>query len=171
LPEVINIIIGLAIALVAAGLAFGAVVFAVRSPDQSFGEIARIVPDSVRLAAALYRDRTLPSSVRWRLRIALIYNIQPINLIPDAIPVIGFADNVVVLAWALRGAVRIAGPEVVGSHWNGSPTALVVLYRALRLSGPETGHDSFQPLRATRRIAIPVTSPIAVALDDDRRSA
>jgi hypothetical protein len=69
----------LAIALVAAGLAFGAVVFAVRSPGQSFGEIARILPDSLRLAAALYGDRTLPSSVRWRLRIALIYNIQPIN--------------------------------------------------------------------------------------------
>jgi hypothetical protein len=41
---VINIIIGLAIALVAAGPAFGAVVFAVRSPGQSFGEIARILP-------------------------------------------------------------------------------------------------------------------------------
>jgi hypothetical protein len=59
----------------------------------------------------------------------------------------------------------------VRSHWNGSPTALVVLYRALRLSGPETGYDSFQPLPATRSIAIPVTSPIAIALDDERRSA
>jgi hypothetical protein len=54
---VINIIIGLAIALVAAGLAFEAVVFAVRLPRQSFGEIASILPDPVRLAAALYGDR------------------------------------------------------------------------------------------------------------------
>jgi hypothetical protein len=84
--------------------------------------------------------------------------------------VIAFAE-VVVFAWALRGAVRIAGLKVVGSHWDGSPTALVVLYRALRLSGLETGHDSFQPLPATPSVAIPVSSPIAVALDGDRRSA
>jgi uncharacterized membrane protein YkvA (DUF1232 family) len=113
---------------------FAALVFAARSPDQSLGEIVRVFPDSIRLAAALYRDRSLPSSVRWRLRVAVIYNIQPINLIPDVIPVIGFADNLAVLAWALRGAVRIAGLESVESHWNGSPASLAVLYRALRLS-------------------------------------
>jgi uncharacterized membrane protein YkvA (DUF1232 family) len=93
----------------------------------------RIFPDSVRLAVALYRDRTLPSSLRWRLRIALIYNLQPINLIPDVIPVIGFADNLAVLVWALRSTVRVAGLEAVGRHWRGTPASLDILYRALRV--------------------------------------
>jgi hypothetical protein len=54
---VINIIIGFAIGLVAVGLAFGVSVFAVRLPGQFFGEIARILPGSVRLAAALCGDK------------------------------------------------------------------------------------------------------------------
>jgi uncharacterized membrane protein YkvA (DUF1232 family) len=127
-------LIGAGIALVALWIALAALVFALRSPGQSVGDLVRVFPASLRLAGGLYRDSTLPGSVRWRLRIALIYNIQPVNLIPDVIPVIGFADNVAVLGWALRGAVRIAGPDVVAHHWKGSPESLDVLYRALRLS-------------------------------------
>jgi uncharacterized membrane protein YkvA (DUF1232 family) len=106
-----------------------------RSPGQSVADLARVFPAALRLAIALYRDRTLPRSLRWRMRIALIYNLVPINIIPDFIPVIGLVDNVVVLAWALRSTVRIAGPEVVSAHWKGSQAALHALYRALRLPG------------------------------------
>jgi uncharacterized membrane protein YkvA (DUF1232 family) len=123
--------------LVALWVVLAAVVFAVRKPGQSVGDLLRVFPGSLRLAVALYRDSTLPRSVRWRLGIAVIYNIQPVNLIPDVVPVIGFADNIAVLAWALRSAVRIAGRDSVGQHWTGSPESLAVLYRILRLTGPK----------------------------------
>jgi len=126
-------LIGIGIALAAVWVAVGAVVFALRLPGQSVGEVMRVLPDSLRLAAALYRDRSLPSSLRWRLRVAVIYSVQPVNLIPDVIPVIGFADNVAVLAWSLRGALRVAGQDAVVFHWKGSPESLATLYRALRL--------------------------------------
>ena len=132
-----SIFIGLSVGLAVLWLGLGALVFALRSPGQSLRELLRVFPDSLRLAAGLYRDRSLPNAVRWRLRIALIYNIQPINLIPDAIPVIGFADNVAVLAWALRGSLGIAGPEAVGRHWKGSPESLAALYRVLRIARSE----------------------------------
>jgi len=98
------------------------------------------VPQSVRLVAALYRDPNVPRSFRWRLRVAFLYNIQPINLIPDFIPVIGFADNVIVLVWALRSSVRVAGPEVIERNWLGSADGLSVVYRAvgLRREGPSS---------------------------------
>jgi len=126
-------LVGLAVALAAAWIVLAVVVLALRTPGQSTGAMLRVFPDAFRLTFALYRDRELPSSVRWRLRIAVLYNIQPINLIPDFIPVIGFADNVVVLAWALRSTVRIAGAPAVDSHWRGTPASLAALYRALRL--------------------------------------
>jgi len=128
-----SILIGLAIALVVSLLAILALAFAVRSPGQSAAEVLRLLPESLRLTAALYRDRTLPSSVRWRLRIAVVYNIQPINLIPDVVPVLGFADNVAVLAWALRATLRISGHDAVARHWTGTPESLATLYRALRV--------------------------------------
>jgi len=63
----------------------------------------------------------------------MLYNLQPINLIPDFIPVLGLADNAIVLIWALRSTIRIAGRTAV-EHWPGSPGGLAVLYRAIRLS-------------------------------------
>ena len=59
---------------------------------------------------------------------------QPINLIPDFVPVIGFADNVVVTAWALRSTIRGVGREVVAQHWSGSQAGLAMV---LRLAGAE----------------------------------
>jgi uncharacterized membrane protein YkvA (DUF1232 family) len=134
-----QIVIGFGTALAVGWVTLGVLLLAVRSPGQSVADMARVFPAALRLATALYRDRALPNSVRWRLGIALIYNIQPINLIPDFIPVIGFADNVVVLAWALRSTVRIAGPAAVARHWKGSPASLAALYRVLRLPGAPTG--------------------------------
>ena len=55
----------------------------------------------VALAFLLLAVRpSLPRSIRWRLRIAVIYNLQPINVIPDFIPVTRRADNAIVLIWA-----------------------------------------------------------------------
>jgi uncharacterized membrane protein YkvA (DUF1232 family) len=138
-----QILVGLGIALVISWVSVAGLVAVLRSPGESVGDMVRVFPDALRLAANLYRDPTMPGSVRWRLRVALLYNIQPFNLIPDFIPVIGFADNVVVLAWALRSTVRIAGPDAVGLHWTGSPTSLATLYRVLRLSEPPAESSTF----------------------------
>jgi uncharacterized membrane protein YkvA (DUF1232 family) len=136
---------------------------AFRTRGQSVADMARVFPNCLRLAAVLYRDPTMPGAVRWRLRIALIYNIQPINLIPDFIPVIGFADNVVVLAWALRGTVRIAGPDAIGRHWRGGPSGLAALYRVLRLPRAEQAVElaGGSPEQAEKGKALSSRSPSA----------
>jgi uncharacterized membrane protein YkvA (DUF1232 family) len=127
------ILIGLATAVAISLAASVVLLLAARPPGLSVAESLRVLPQAFRLSAAVYRDRSLPRSVRRRLRLALIYNLQPINLIPDFVPVIGVADNLAVLVWALRSTVRVAGPEAVERHWTGSPAALEGLYRALRL--------------------------------------
>ena len=128
-----RVLVGLAGGLVLAWAVLVVALLALRPPGQSLRDLARIVPQTLRLVAALYRDPTLPRSVRWRLRVALIYNVQPINLIPDFIPVIGFADNAIVLIWALRSTVRLAGTDAVEGHWTGTPEGLGVIYRAMRI--------------------------------------
>ena len=128
-----RVLVGLAVGLVIAWAVLVVALLALRPPGQSLRDLARIVPQTLRLVAALYRDPTLPRSVRWRLRVALIYNVQPINLIPDFIPVIGFADNAIVLIWALRSTVRVAGTDAVEGHWTGTPEGLGVIYRAMRI--------------------------------------
>jgi uncharacterized membrane protein YkvA (DUF1232 family) len=77
--------------------------------------------------------------VRWRLRVALLYNVQPFNLIPDFVPVVGFADNVAVILWALRGVLRVSGTAEIARQWPGTADGLEVLFGLLGMrETPET---------------------------------
>ena len=84
----------------------------------------RLIPDVVRLLRRLAADPTLPSGVRIRLTLLLVYLALPIDLVPDFIPVVGYADDAVVVAIALRSVARSAGVEAIDRHWPGTPEGL-----------------------------------------------
>lgn len=88
----------------------------------------RLGPDVVRLTRRLATDPGLPRGVRIWLSVLLVYLLSPIDLIPDFIPVIGFADDAIVLAVIMRFATRHAGADALDRHWPGTPQGL----RALR---------------------------------------
>jgi uncharacterized membrane protein YkvA (DUF1232 family) len=121
------------LAIVFAWIVLAGLLLVARAPGQSLKDLAKIFPNTLRLVRSLYRDPATPRSARWRLRLALIYNVQPINIIPDFVPVIGFADNVAILLWALRSTIRVAGADTVARHWPGGRTELGVLYRAAHI--------------------------------------
>ena len=125
--------IGLAMSLVAAAAALLIAAAFARPRGLSPGELLRVYPGLARLLVSLSRDRRVGRAVRWRLLVALAYNAQPFNVIPDFVPVIGFADNIVVTAWAVRSAIRKAGPAVVLSNWSGSRAGFAVVCRLCRL--------------------------------------
>lgn len=92
----------------------------------------RLIPDVARLVRRLATDKTLSRGVRWRLWLLLMYLAMPIDLVPDFIPVIGYADDAIVIALTLRSVVRRAGAEALERHWSGTPEGLVAV---LRLAG------------------------------------
>lgn len=93
----------------------------------------RLVPDVVRLLRRLAADATVPRGTRWALGGLLAYLLLPLDLVPDFIPVMGFADDAVVVVLAVRLAVRRAGAEAVERHWPGTPEALQALMTLVRL--------------------------------------
>lgn len=108
----------------------------VARPDAlRLGELVRLLPDLLRLLARLARDRSLPRGVRVRLWLLLGYLAMPIDLVPDFIPVIGYADDAVVVALALRSVVRRAGPEALERNWHGTPDGLAAVLRLAGTSG------------------------------------
>ena len=129
-------LISLGVTLAAIWLLFALAVAVGRPAGQSVTALARMLPEVIGLMRRLATDRSLPRTVRWRLWVAVAYNLQPINLIPDFVPVIGLADNVVVICWALRSAARRAGPDVVATHWRGAPERLALLYSLARMGPP-----------------------------------
>lgn len=96
-------------------------------------DAARLLPDLVRLLSRLARDPGLPRGVRIRLWLLLGYLVSPLDLIPDFIPVVGYADDALIVAIALRSVVRAAGPEPLERHWPGTPEGLTLVRRLARL--------------------------------------
>jgi uncharacterized membrane protein YkvA (DUF1232 family) len=99
----------------------------------------RLLPDLLRLIRRLAADRSLPRSVRIRLWLLLAYLASPIDLIPDFIPVLGYADDAIIVTVVLRGAVRRAGIEAVRAHWPGTEDGFAALCRLAGLTRPAAG--------------------------------
>jgi uncharacterized membrane protein YkvA (DUF1232 family) len=129
---------GLAIAfgaVVVVWAVFVAVVFAVRPGDLALRDAVRLLPDTLRLVRRLAADRSIPLRTRVSVWFLLVYLASPIDLIPDFVPVIGYADDAILVSFVLRRLIRRAGSEKVREHWPGTAEGLATLERVLRLGG------------------------------------
>ncbi len=122
-------ILGLAIALASVWIALAAFLLIARPKGVSFGEIARLLPDTLRLLSRLGRDRNLPIAVRARVWGLLLYLASPIDLIPDFIPVIGHVDDAIIAVLVLRSVARRTGIAELRRHWPGSDDGFASLCR------------------------------------------
>ena len=134
-----RILIGLAGALIAAWLALLVALWAARPGRDTAGHAVRLLPDTIRLLRRLAADRSIDRVARARLWVLLAYLLVPIDLVPDIIPVVGYADDVIVAGLALRSFVRRAGPEPVRRHWPGTPQGLAAAWRVFGLPGEPGG--------------------------------
>ena len=93
----------------------------------SMRDALRLLPDLIRLLRRLAADPNVPRGVRVRLLLLLAYLLSPIDLIPDFVPVLGYADDIIIVAVALRSVTRRAGQDAVERHWPGTPQGLQVI--------------------------------------------
>ena len=106
-------------------------IYARRHPETvTIKDALRLLPDLLRLVRRLAADRTLAAGVRVRLVLLLAYLLLPIDLVPDFVPVIGYADDAVIVALVLRSVLKRAGPGALERHWPGSPAGLEIILRA-----------------------------------------
>ncbi|HEV7419141.1 MAG TPA: YkvA family protein [Mycobacterium sp.] len=109
----------------------------VKPDDVGVRDAMRLLPDLLRLLKRLASDPTMPRGIRVRLALLLGYLALPIDLIPDFVPVLGYADDAIIVAFVLRSVARRAGPEALAKHWPGTPEGLVAVRRMCRLHGAE----------------------------------
>lgn len=132
LEMVLGLIAGLALTWLALVLAL----LAVRPEGRLLKEALRLLPDVIRLLKRLATDRALPRGVRIRLAVLFAYLAFPLDLIPDFIPVLGYADDAIVVAAVLRSVVRRVGVGPLQQHWPGSPDGLAAVVRLAGLGPP-----------------------------------
>jgi uncharacterized membrane protein YkvA (DUF1232 family) len=113
------------------------VLLAVKPETTTLTDTLWIVPDAARLIDRLARDKTVQRGLRARLSLLVLYLALPIDLIPDFIPVLSYADDPTLIALTLRSVVKREGVEPIQRHWPGTPEGLHALARLCRL--PELG--------------------------------
>lgn len=129
MPWWADALIGLAIAIAAAWAALIIALVLVKPSGPLLREALRLLPDLLRLLRRLAADRSLPRGVRIRLGLLMVYLAIPIDLIPDFIPVLGYADDAIIVTWVLRAVVRRAGLDAVQQHWPGTSDGFAALCR------------------------------------------
>ena len=81
--------------------------------------LARIVvklPTYARVVWGLLRDPRTPIGLKGMLAAALAYVVLPVDVIPDAIPILGQADDLTVLLLVLDLFIQNAPAEVRAEH-------------------------------------------------------
>ncbi|WP_410790014.1 YkvA family protein [Kribbella sp. C-35] len=124
-----DVLIGVVSALILVWLALVVVLIVARPRGGLLREALRVLPDVLRLLRRLAADKTLPRGVRVRLGLLMVYLAIPIDLIPDFIPVLGYADDAIIVTVVLRGVVRHAGIEAVRAHWPGTDDGFAAVVR------------------------------------------
>src|SRR5712691_6542680 len=101
---------------------------------------------STRPTRSAQRPGTLPNNalhlttarvvgVRVRLWLLFAYLANPVDLIPDFVPVLGYADDAIIVAAVLRSVVQHAGPDAIRRNWPGTPEGLSSVWTLARLEG------------------------------------
>jgi len=87
-----------------------------------------MMPNIVKLIGRLLKDPRVPRRAKITLGLAAAYVASPIDLIPEVIPVVGWADDVLIVMFAIDALIDRAGEEVLMDHWDG-PGDLLSLVR------------------------------------------
>ena len=118
--------------LLAVWLFLFAVLWAARPKDADLGRLVRLVPDLIRLGRNLLADGNVPLSVRLALVGLLAWLLNPIDLIPEFVPVVGPLDDVIVAVLVLRFVGRRLGHAELRRRWPGTDDGFERIGRLLR---------------------------------------
>lgn len=131
----LDALIALLVSLAALWLVLAIVLIVKRPDSETIKSAAKLPHDLIAMIRTLLREDQIPRSARLRLWILLVYLISPIDLVPDFIPVIGYADDVVITAFLLRGTARAVGADALENAWSGGEENLQVVLRLCGLAG------------------------------------
>jgi uncharacterized membrane protein YkvA (DUF1232 family) len=98
-----------------------------RVPRALWREAIALLPDLGRLLRGLWRDPRTPRRARALAGATAAYVAAPVDLLPDLVPGVGGVDDLLLVLWALRRIVAIAGYDLVRELWTGTDDGFAVL--------------------------------------------
>ena len=93
-------------------------------------ETALFLPNLIKLATRLARDPRVPRSRKIGLILLAGYLALPFDLIPDFIPILGVADDIILVSVTLGWVAKAVPSDVIREHWDGAGDPFALLERA-----------------------------------------
>lgn len=121
--------IGIVLGVLLAWAGLVAALWWAKPNDLDIRDALRLLPDVLRLVKRLASDPAMPRGIRIRMALLFAYLALPFDLVPDFIPVLGYADDAIIVAVVLRSVVRRAGTDAVRRHWPGTDEGYAALAR------------------------------------------
>lgn len=94
---------------------------------RQFWAVLRRLPSYVKLGVALARDNRVPKSAKVAVGLGGAYAVSPVDLVPGLIPVAGQLDDMMVLLYAIRRALRSCPEAVATEHLERAGLTFAVL--------------------------------------------
>jgi uncharacterized membrane protein YkvA (DUF1232 family) len=125
----VTLVVSIGVGFALAYLALLVALLVARPKGNLLAEAMRLLPDLLRLLRRLAADSNVPRAARVRLWLLLGYLAIPFDLVPDFVPVLGYADDAIIVSLVLRSVVRRSGGPLVRRHWPGTDDGLAALAR------------------------------------------
>jgi uncharacterized membrane protein YkvA (DUF1232 family) len=90
-------------------------------------EAVTLIPNLVKLIGRLLKDPRVPFRAKMAIGAAALYVASPIDLMPEFVPVFGWADDILMVMYALDNLISRAGPDIVAEHWDGPGDVLKLI--------------------------------------------
>ena len=102
----------------------GILILVIVGRKQQARELATAIPNLLVLFRGLLRDPRVPRGSKTWILVAVIWIASPIDLVPEFIPVLGPADDLIVAALVLRHVLKRTDRSLLAEHWRGDPAIL-----------------------------------------------
>ncbi len=113
-----------------------------------------MIPDIIALFMRLYKDKRVVKEVKFNISIALGYLLFPLDILPDALPIIGKIDDLAVTFFILQKVLCDIPEEIILDNWEGQSNIIEVSREAMTLLNDKFGAKEIRKMVDVVRISI-----------------
>lgn len=116
-----------------------------------------LIPDIIALFMRLYKDERVSKEIKFNISIALGYLLFPLDMLPDALPIIGKIDDLAVTFFILQKVLYDIPEEVVLDNWEGQSNIIEISREAMALLNDKFGAKEIKKMVDIVRITMKKT--------------
>lgn len=118
-----------------------------KHPDSKYINYLVAAPDFFHLLCKLLADNRVPLKNKLYIAAAVLYFTSPLDLITDAFPGIGFADDVIIAVNVIKSLLDSVDEEVINEHWVGEGDVISQLRQLLDLADSVIGQGWLKKIK------------------------